>query len=430
MTRSRLLILVSVLSVFSSLISCKNTPVPDSSRQSDRFSALTDSARRHHEAGHKDLALDYHKRALNHARDSGLRQQQAEALLHIAKLLPKQEADTSLQYLDNALNIARSLNHYQLQSDIYRSIVQIHKQQQNYTAALFALEAHHQLADSLLNERRKKDIRQAEIQSKNLQDRTISIAVTVVLLTILITLVVVFRRTRKLNRKLAQSLSVREKLFSIIGHDLRGPAGSIKQALQLINSGTVDQQELPGFLTMVESQSYVLNDTLDSLLAWSRSQLNEIGQNLVIFLARESVDSILALLEGQYTAKDVSIELDVPPELEVYADRDQFDFMVRNLLSNAIKFSHNGGVITLTIRRNKSWTEISITDRGIGISEERQHLFRTENLETTFGTSGEKGTGLGLRMIKDFVSAAGGKISLKSKKGETNFCVSLPHPRN
>lgn len=431
MIRSRLPRHLGLLFIFFLLFSCKDAQVPASpSRAKSRFSALTDSAKMHHNAGHTDLALSYHKRALNHAQHRGLRQQQAEALLHIARLLPDQQVDTSLRYLDNALVIARSLNHYQLQSDIYRSIAQIHKQQENYTAALFALEAHHQLADSLLNERRIKDIRQAEIQSKNSQDRLVSTAVTIVLLTISFILAMFFRRTRKLNRKLAQSLSVRDKLFNIIGHDLRGPAGSIKQALQLINSGTIDQQELPGFLTMVENQSYMLNDTLDTLLAWSRSQFNEISQNPVFFSAMESVDNTMALLEGQYKAKDVRINLDVPDELKVYADRDQFDFVIRNLLSNAIKFSHTGGVIGLVIRRNKSWTEISITDYGIGISLERQHLFRAENLETTFGTSGEKGTGLGLRMIKDFVSAAGGKISLKSKTGETNFCVSLPYPRN
>lgn len=393
----------------------------------DHFASITDTAKLHKEQGRKDLALAYHRTALGYAKGNNLRRQQAEALLEISRLLPRKQADTSLVYLNAALEIAKSLNHYRLQSDIYRTISQIHRQQEDYTSALFALEAHHQLADSLLNEQQKTDLRQADTERRSAQGKTISIAFIAFLIAISLALALFSGRARKLNKKLSQSLSVKDKLFSIIGHDLRGPAGNIRQAIGLINSGGVDPSELPTFLELLGKQSENLNDTLDSLLAWSRTQTEEISAHPILFPASDSITMAIALLDGQARAKGIIVETDILPQSQVYADRDQFDFIIRNLLSNAIKFSNEGGTVRISVRRNRGMMEVLVADNGIGISMERQQIFRSENLETTFGTSGEKGTGLGLRMVKDFIAAAGGRIRLESGNGQTNFCISLPY---
>ncbi|WP_185960416.1 sensor histidine kinase [Pedobacter westerhofensis] len=259
-----------------------------------------------------------------------------------------------------------------------------------------------------------------------LRERVFYILVAAILLGIALALALFFRRTKKLNRELTLAVDVRNKLFSIISHDLRGPAGSLKLAYELLETGAISDEEFPGFFKMLKNQSNTLNETLDSLLIWSRSQLDEIRTVPLKFVLLESIKFNLALLEGQYTIKQLKINISVPIDMEIYADKDQFDFIIRNLLSNAIKFSYAGSAIEVTAERKKDSILLTVTDHGIGISPERQAQFQSGTLETTFGTSGEKGTGLGLRMIKDFVSASGGNISLQSTKGNTQFSLSLP----
>ncbi|MDO7743500.1 MAG: hypothetical protein MUP99_06990, partial [Pedobacter sp.] len=244
---------------------------------------LADSAKSHFDRGYAGLALGYYKRALKHAQTQKLPQHQAKMLLRIAATLPRQDADSSLNYLDSALRIAKSIHHYQLQSEIYHSIVEVHKQHHNYTAALFALEAHDKLTDSLLNERRTKELQQLQVQKNAAQERAYYIIAAIILSVITGFLAFFFRRTHKLNGQLAQAVAVRNKLFSIISHDLRGPAASLNQGHAMIGTGAISVEELPEFLNMLENQSKTLNETLDSLLMWSRTQLDEIQARPIVF---------------------------------------------------------------------------------------------------------------------------------------------------
>ncbi|RYY53176.1 MAG: sensor histidine kinase [Chitinophagaceae bacterium] len=406
---------------------CRKMPVtPVPSQAARAFDQLADTAQMHQYRGHSRQAIDYHKRALAFAEANGLRPQQAKALLRVASLLPPKDADSSLRCLGHALDIARKLNHHELRADIYRSMSEVHKQQQDYTSAMAALQAHHRIADSLLNVRQLMDIRQLEVLGKSDRKSVILLAVSSGLLAITLTFVIFLMRTRRLNRKLEQTVILRNKLFSIIGHDLRGPAGSLRQALEMMDSGAVGTGELPGLVRMLKDQSFMLSETLDNLLIWSRSQLNEIRPEPTEFSICGPIGSTLGLLQVQYRSKNILVTTDVPAGLSVYADRDQFDLIIRNMVSNAIKFSFTGGRIELAARTKNGRTEITVTDHGVGIAVERQHMFLSGNLKTTFGTAGEKGTGLGLHMVKDFIEAAGGKIGLTSGQGETCFSLSLP----
>ncbi|RYY52450.1 MAG: HAMP domain-containing histidine kinase [Chitinophagaceae bacterium] len=406
---------------------CRNEPVPTMpNHAAGAFDQLVDTAQMHQYQGHSRQAIRYHKRALAFARANGLYPQQAMALLRIANLLPPGDADSSLRCLGHALDISRTLNNAELQADIYRSLAGVHKQQQDYTSAMVALQAHHRITDSLLNGRRIKDIRQLEVQRKTDRKSVISLAVSIGLLAVTLTFVVFLIRTRRLNRKLEQTVVLRNKLFSIIGHDLRGPAGSLRQALEMMDSGGVGTGEFPGLLKMLKDQSFMLSETLDNLLIWSRSQLNEIRPEPTEFSICGPIGSTLSLLQVQYRSKNIRVTTDVPEGVSVYADRDQFDFIIRNLVSNSIKFSFSGGTIELAARTRNGRTEISVTDHGIGIDVQMQHKFTSGNLKTTFGTAGEKGTGLGLHMVRDFIEAGGGKIGLTSGHGETCFRLSLP----
>ncbi|CAM4432077.1 Histidine kinase-, DNA gyrase B-, and HSP90-like ATPase [Pedobacter westerhofensis] len=227
-----------------------------------------------------------------------------------------------------------------------------------------------------------------------------------------------------------QSIAIKNKLFSIISHDLRGPAASLKQAHELIDEGAIAIDELPLFLKMLKKQSTILNETLDSLLMWSRAQLDEIQINPIHFDILESINKTLALLEGQFGIKDLIIKNNIFVGTIAYLDKNQFEFIIRNMLSNAIKFSHQGGQIELDLQIRKNYFDLLITDHGIGISPERQNQFSSGSLETTSGTLGEKGTGLGLRMVMDFMSSIGGKIQLTSTSDETCFRLTFPNVVN
>jgi len=409
------------------MTSCNENHIPYKKEHNSAYlSNLTDSAERFKQQGNTEQAIQYHKKALIFAQKNNHRKAQAHTLLQIAKLLPRKDADTSLMYLKSALDIAHNIRHYELQTNIYRSIAEIHKQQHDYNAAIYALEAQNMLTDSLLEERRIKDIRHLKSERDVNEERSLALAIVVSLLIITLMLAYFFIRTRRLNLKLAQSVAVKNKLFSIISHDLRGPAGSLKQAHELIDLGAIPEDELPDFLRMVKKQSVILNDTLDSLLMWSRSQLYEIQTNPENFDVSDSIVKTVNLLDGLSAAKNLRISNNIKRSTRAYLDKNQFEFILRNILSNAIKFSHRDGLIEIDVKEHKNSLELMVRDHGIGISPERQKQFCSGGLETTFGTSGEKGTGLGLRMVCDFIGYLGGKIQLTSTVGDTCFKLIFP----
>ncbi|HJU45957.1 MAG TPA: ATP-binding protein [Chitinophagaceae bacterium] len=133
------------------------------------------------------------------------------------------------------------------------------------------------------------------------------------------------------------------------------------------------------------------------------------------------------MLTGLAGRKKVKIIQQVPATLSIYADPDHFDFIIRNLLSNAIKFSHTGGTVTIAAEAKKDEVLFSVRDEGVGIPVEKQKQFDTGNLSVAYGTNGEKGTGLGLLLTKEFIKVNKGRIWFQSTQGQrTTFYFSFP----
>lgn len=228
--------------------------------------------------------------------------------------------------------------------------------------------------------------------------------------------------------QLQASNKLKDRLFSIISHDLRGPLINLNDIIKLLNEGTISQEEFHAIIPVISRNIGYTTGLLENLLYWSRSQLQGEMINPVLFNLKEVCDNILHLFENAIAEKMLKVENNIAESCIVYADKDMIQLVMRNLISNATKFSKRGGSITLNSATKGEYSEICCTDTGVGISETNiKKLFELETF-TTRGTENEQGTGLGLLLCKDFVEKNGGTIRVESAldKGST-FCVKIPN---
>lgn len=402
-------------------------PLEDSAKaRQQHISRLTDTARQLEKKGNKDSALAYHNRALQKSKEYHLPEQQARSLLNIALLLKEDDVNKSLEHLHAAMDIAVQIKHKALQSDIYLAMSEIYRHQQNYGEALYALKEHHQLLADLLAENKARELAQLQSAYEVKMERRLWIAVLAAAFLIMIILGFYFYKTRKLNKALQISNMVKDKLFSILGHDLRGPAGNIAQSISLLKANTLSQENYQKLIALLETQSGALYDTLNSLLEWAHTQLRGVQPRPSLFNAKEVIHKNIEVLSGQAEKKEIIIEDNTPDALSVFTDQHHFDITIRNLLSNAIKFSHSGDTITIGSEEKKDEIVFSVMDKGIGISTARQKQLNAGGIDITFGTKGEKGTGLGLQLIRELIQSDGGRIWLTSEEGKgTIFYFSI-----
>ncbi|MES2456292.1 MAG: HAMP domain-containing sensor histidine kinase [Bacteroidota bacterium] len=392
------------------------------------YQNITDSAKAYALQQDTGKALAYHKKALAHARRHCLHEHEARTLVHIAMLLKGQQSDQSLSYLNSALQTAERLDKQELRADILKAISGVYKQQQNYRESLAALEAHQKLLQEVFEKSRKREEGQLRGEAERARERMVWLTILIALGLLTAVFAFYYRRTRKLNKALFKSNQIKDTLFSIIGHDLRGPAGGIMQALEMVDAGLLDQQEEKEVIGLLKQQSRSFNETLNTLLNWASAQLKGAQPHIASVNTMDAIQRSLDLLRTQAAAKEIEIHQPAAESLSVLADSDQFDFVMRNLISNAIKFSYPGGKIDITAEKQENAAVIAVQDHGKGIPADKQsELFAEGRLASTYGTNGEKGTGLGLMLSWDFIRANGGKIWCKSKEGAgTTFYISLP----
>jgi PAS domain S-box-containing protein len=238
------------------------------------------------------------------------------------------------------------------------------------------------------------------------------------------------------EEKLTKLNATKDKFFSIISHDLRGPMGTLKSILDMMATDydSFTKEESLNCLTLMKDSSANLFALLENLLLWSRSQRGLIEIQPVNVNLYNLVEGIISLLKLLTNAKSIKLESHIKPETYVYADLNQLTTLIRNLISNSIKFCQIGGKIIIGFKFTHSNkitignSVIFVKDNGIGMDEIiREKLFRIDASITSVGTAGEKGTGLGLILCKDFVDKHGGRIWVKSIVGKgSTFFFSLP----
>ncbi len=227
--------------------------------------------------------------------------------------------------------------------------------------------------------------------------------------------------------QLAENNHFKDRLFSIISHDLRSPVVGLVGSLELVNEGLLSETEFRNMLPDLAHNINSIQSLLDNLLAWARTQMKGIAILPEAFHIRELLDEKISMFKKQIEAKELNIFNNIEPDLQVLADKNMIDLVARNLLSNAIKFSVPGGTITMTSSRQKGYSQICIADNGIGISADNLNRLFDAQTVSTKGTAGEMGTGLGLLLSKEFIEQNGGKTWGESVIGEgSKFCFTIP----
>lgn len=246
-----------------------------------------------------------------------------------------------------------------------------------------------------------------------------------------ISLVAAKRLILSKTEELQRTIAGRDKLYSVIAHDLRSPMGSIKMVLNMLILNLPSEKigaEMYELLTMANQTTEDVFSLLDNLLKWTKSQigkLNVVYQDVDLV---EVTDGVIEIFSMVARLKKIRIREMKPEKMMVNADIDMLKTVVRNLLSNAIKFSKENSEVLVKMEEVDGMAVVSVQDHGCGISEEGQKkLLHTDTHFSTFGTNNEEGSGLGLLLCKDFVVKNGGKLWFTSKEGEGSiFSFSIP----
>src|SRR5665647_1675479 len=232
------------------------------------------------------------------------------------------------------------------------------------------------------------------------------------------------------NKKLSETIHLKNKVFSVIAHDLRSPVVNILYTLHLLREEK-DGDKTEAMANSCIQYSQMLISLIENMLVWGREQ-----EDMIRFAPSENdlADIVLtniSILKDSADRKNISLNFTQVGKAVGWIDRDLIDIVVRNLLSNAIKYTNPGGKVTISVKeqeKNNAGVVIKICDNGVGISEERQRkLFTGAEIDTTTGTDSEKGTGIGLKLVHELVTISKGTISVESKlENGSCFTVSLP----
>lgn len=230
------------------------------------------------------------------------------------------------------------------------------------------------------------------------------------------------------KHQLEDSNAEKNKLMSIISHDMRAPLISIKGYLELLNEAELDNQQQRVLRKELLEATNGTMDMLTNLLQWSKSQMEGPVVNILSVNLGAAIKSTLEMGRVQAARKDITLSYEIGSQFMVLADADMLQLVVRNLVSNAIKFTPPGGIINIDARLAGNECKITVSDNGRGIHEKKQEKIFSINTEPGFGTNNEKGVGLGLLLCKEFIERQGGRIGFESIFGQgSSFFIFIPY---
>ncbi len=353
----------------------------------------------------------------------------------------------SEDYALRAYELSKKIKFHEETQKSANTLYKINKKKKDFESALVFHEIYQTLHDTISTNKNEKNLtmlitklefeRQKESlmaeNSKALasQKRYIWAALFILVIFLVVTLIV--RRNEKIQKRLNIELynktaklvenekdlrdinETKDKLFSIIGHDLRGPIAAFQGLLKLYKQGEIESKEFLQFIPKLSSDIDHISFTLNNLLSWGKTQMNGSVTKPGIVSLDNLVNDNINLLAETAEAKSIKIINKMAANVLSWSDSDQIDIVIRNLMSNAIKFTPDNGMITIdALERSSTW-EISVHDTGVGINPETQKkLFEKNANITTYGTNDEKGTGLGLSLCKEMVEKNNGKIWVES----------------
>ena len=421
------------------------------------------------------VALMEAQRMVNNSPDRYLK---ATVAGRLAQLYLKEERyDEAIASYRDALSLSKDINSFPLLLEIYAGISSAFEGKNDLKRAYEYLELHRVIADSIYNtksnerlnllrvgfesqnmERENQLLKQQNIYSQLALDRQRTIRNLLIIISVIVVLssfflyslyqskneknilladrnMQVVRQKDELNHLYKEQYKLNEtknKFFSIIAHDLKSPFQSILGFSELLSyeyENLTEQQRIDASRNILK----VSNETfrlIENLLEWGRTQTGTASATFKTFNVRELVLSTLPVFETQLEKKSLKITTDLPPLLQGWADPDMIMAVIRNLVSNAIKFSPLGSEISINTRLSQNRIYISVVDSGEGIPQDiKDRLFTFDPKVQRTGTQGERGTGLGLTLCKEFMELNDGNIEFESEPGEgSTFSIVMHSP--
>ena len=241
-------------------------------------------------------------------------------------------------------------------------------------------------------------------------------------------------RMRQQKEKLDELNATKDKFFSILAHDLKNPFASLYSLSQMVdeNYQNLDEEDKLSSLKRIHNSTELIYNLLENLLTWSKSQSGHIEYNPSKFNISTLIQENLNLHSIPAERKGIHLKTNVSDIHTAFADKQMINTVLRNLVNNAVKFTDSGKEVELNVKKDEKFLEIEVKDQGVGISPENlKKLFRIDVKYKTVGTSGEKGTGLGLILCYEFIHKNHGDIWCKSELGKgTSFYFTIPIEKN
>jgi len=418
-----------------------------------------------------DLALEYFARSLEIDQLNNRQLGVATSLVNIGDAYMKRgDFSTAEEYLQNAISLAKDINARKTLEIAYSRMSELNKSQNQYKEALEWQDKWVVLKDSLSSAEKSRAINDIEtryqttkirtenqllLQKQELQEaqlskqQTLIIASTIIGVLLLILVIVSFRgyRLKRKNLKLEQRKTeevtqknklisqqkiqleeineAKNRMFSILSHDLRAPVARLQSVLELANLDMISEEELNPLFKRMSKETNDVGELLSNVLEWVKTQMGGLAVNPKILNLKEVSSSVIEIYAPFAAGKGVEVVNKIDTQ-QVFADEDMLKLIFRNLLANAIKFTSEGK-ITFNSRQEGEMASIKIADTGIGMSQsDVEKLFSSESF-TRVGTAQEKGSGLGLMLVKEFVLKSGGTVDVTSEMGTgTTFQFTLP----
>ena len=265
---------------------------------------------------------------------------------------------------------------------------------------------------------------------RQLSQRNYFIIIIVLFIVIIVSLTIRYYEKKKLNDALKNANISKDKFFRIIAHDLRAPFNATFSAVELLKTSYNDLNEGERKDTINSIGKLIKNnfDLMENLLMWSKNQGNIIEFDPVNLNLSKIINNNISLFNNNINKKEITLTLDCLEDLQINADEQMLNSILRNLIFNSIKFTNAGGKIHISAKQIEQGIQIQISDNGTGMNEETiSGLFNLVNKQTLKGTIGESGSGIGLILTKEFIDKHGGTITVESKINEgSRFTIIFP----
>lgn len=356
--------------------------------------------------------------------------------------------DSGRYYYDKSLNLMWESGEIREVGDVNKKIAENLIEQGFHEEAIDHLRVYIQHKDSLFTIEKNQQIEELkarydfentmeeknllEVQNEQKQQQLKKTQVTIrlqyvlvsLLLLLLLVVLYLFFSLRKQGRALRRSNLTKDKLFGIVGHDLKGPVGNISALTSLmkqdVNYGNFSEDQKK-MISMVEESASATSLLLDDLLSWYISQKHDITSSPEVLNLTEIAENTIQLYKLQIQSKNLEVVCEADHDFRGYADPKEVSTIFRNIISNAIKYTAAGGSIRILakreVKRQKSYIKISIIDTGIGMPQRKINLlFSGKNITSSTGTDDEIGSGLGLALVKELIQNAEGYMEIKSEE--------------